>query len=109
MPSNPGSGDESLPVGEIGGDDGARGEGDRVLEVQEGRARSQDRVSLLSRREPSRREHALSQTRPGRCQGQRRQRGRGARGDLVRHQGERGERVGMYGDQRYYLRILAGL
>src|SRR4030095_8051589 len=33
----------------------------------------------------------LSQARPGRCQGQRRQRGRGARGDLLRDPGQRGQ------------------
>src|SRR5205085_78475 len=74
-----------------GSTDGSRREGDRVVEVQEGRARRQDRVPLLSRRQSRRRQHPLSEARPGGRQAERRERGRGARGDLVRHSRQRGE------------------
>src|SRR5438132_10895328 len=50
--------------------------GHRELDVQERRARRQDRVPLLPGGEPRRRQHPLSEARPGRCQASRGDRGR---------------------------------
>src|SRR2546428_464406 len=54
--------------GVLKGDDdgGARREGHRELDVQEGGARPEDRVPLLPGGEPRGRQHPLSEARPGR-------------------------------------------